>query len=238
MIESNATNRCDGLALLSKMPAESVHSAFFDPQYRGILDKLAYGNEKTGKQARRAALTQMPVNTIKKFIAKIDRVLLPSAYLFLWLDKYEICQGSIKNWLRGTSLCLVDMIVWNKGHIGLGQRSRRTSEFLLVLQKPPKTVKNWRDHSIADVWEEKLPTVAELKKQGVLQAGETVHPHRKPVQLQKRLLLAVTNEGNTVIDCAAGSYGVLDICKETNRRCVTCDIEFGATWDIEKNIHK
>ena len=238
MIESNATNRCDGLALLSKMPAESVHCAFFDPQYRGILDKLAYGNEKTGKQARRAALTQMPVDTIKKFIVKIDRVLLPSSYAFLWLDKYEICQGSIKNWLRGTSLCLVDMIVWNKGHIGLGQRTRRTSEFLLVLQKPPKTVKNWRNHSIADVWEEKLSTVAELKKQGVLQAGEMVHPHRKPVQLQKRLLLAVTNEGNTVIDCAAGSYGVLNICKETNRRCICCDIQFGEVWDIERNIHK
>ena len=238
MIESNSTNKADGLLLLSKMPAESVHCAFFDPQYRGILDKLAYGNEKTGKQARRAALTQMPVDTIKKFIAKIDRVLLPSAYLFLWLDKYEICQGSIKNWLRGTSLCLVDMIVWNKGHIGLGQRSRRTSEFLLVLQKPPKTVKNWRDHSIADVWEEKLPTQKELIEAGIIKKGEKAHPHRKPAGLQRRLIESVTNVGDTVIDCAAGSYSVLDVCKEINRKCVTCDISFGEIWDIEKNIHK
>ena len=238
MIESNATNKYDGLKLLSKMPAESVDCVFFDPQYRGILDKMAYGNEKTGKQKKRAELPQMDVPTIKKFVKEYGRILKKSKYFFLWVDKYELCSGNIKAWVRGTSLKIVDMVVWKKSRMGLGYRTRRTSEYVVILQKSPKTTKNWTDKSIKDVCEEKLPTVAELKKQGVLQAGETVHPHRKPVQLQKRLLLAVTNEGDTVIDCAAGSYGVLDICKETNRRCICCDIQFGEVWDIERNIHK
>ena len=238
MIESNATNKYDGLALLSKMPKGSVSCVFFDPQYRGVLDHLKYGNEHSGKQKARAELTQMDETIIKKFIKSYDRVLKDSGHLFLWLDKYELCQGSVIGWLRGTSLCLVDMIVWNKGRIGLGPRSRRTSEYLLVLQKEPKTVKNWTDRAIPDVWNEKLPTKTELVKLGVLKAGDTVHPHRKPAGLQRRLIEAVTNAGDTVIDCAAGSYSVLDVCRETGRRCVTCDIAFGETWDIERNIHK
>lgn len=238
MIESNATNLSNGLELLSKMPAESVDCVFFDPQYRGVLDAMAYGNEKTGKSSRRAELPQMDVPTIKKFIKEYSRILKKTNYLFLWVDKFELCSGNIKSWVRGTSLKIVDMIVWKKNRLGLGYRSRRVSEYLLILQKEPKTVKNWTDRAIPDVWNEKLPTKAELIKAGVIKKDDTVHPHRKPAGLQKRLLLAVTNEGDTVIDCAAGSYGVLDICKETNRRCVTCDIEFGATWDIERNIHK
>ena len=239
MIESNNTNRYNGLELLSKLPKESIACVFFDPQYRGILDKMAYGNENTGKQARRANLTQMSADTIKKFITEYNRVLKPSGHLFLWIDKYELCQGSVKEWLRGTSLRIVDMIVWNKMRLGLGYRSRRTSEYLVVLQKEPLKAKYvWKDRSIPDVWDEKLPTKAELIKEGVIQSNETLHPHRKPFELQRRLVLAVTNENDTVVDCAAGSYSLLDVCKATGRRCICCDIEFGTVWNEEMNLHK
>ena len=237
MIEANATNKFDGIKLLSKMPKESAKAVFFDPQYRGILDKMQYGNEQTGKGRRRASLTQMSEEVIVQFIQLIDRVLCKGAYLFLWLDKYELCEGSTLRWLRGTSLQIVDMIVWNKMRNGTGYRSRRRSEYLLVIQKPPcKPLSTWHDRSIPDVWEEKLPTKKDLVKQDKLQSGEEVHPHRKPLELQKRLILAVTNENDTVCDFASGSYSVMDACKETNRRFVGCDIAFGETWDVETNI--
>ena len=43
----------DGLVFLSKLPDISFPVAFFDPQYRGILDKMNYGNEgkKRGEKA-------------------------------------------------------------------------------------------------------------------------------------------------------------------------------------------
>ncbi|MXZ03768.1 MAG: site-specific DNA-methyltransferase, partial [Chloroflexi bacterium] len=46
--DSLPTNRrvaMDGLTLMSKLPEECIAAAFFDPQYRGVLDKLSYGNE-------------------------------------------------------------------------------------------------------------------------------------------------------------------------------------------------
>ena len=35
----------DGVELLKQIPDKYLKVTFFDPQYRGILDKLSYGNE-------------------------------------------------------------------------------------------------------------------------------------------------------------------------------------------------
>ena len=43
----NKKNLTDGLNLLADINDKSVKVSFFDPQYRGILDKLNYGNEIT-----------------------------------------------------------------------------------------------------------------------------------------------------------------------------------------------
>ena len=39
----------DALALLQSQVTGSAAVAFFDPQHRGVLDKLAYGNEAPGR---------------------------------------------------------------------------------------------------------------------------------------------------------------------------------------------
>ena len=44
-LQPNTRLQMDGIDFLGKLPAKSVPVAFFDPQYRGVLDKLSYGNE-------------------------------------------------------------------------------------------------------------------------------------------------------------------------------------------------
>ena len=44
-LELNVRHRMDGLDLMATLANDSVPAVFFDPQYRGVLDKLAYGNE-------------------------------------------------------------------------------------------------------------------------------------------------------------------------------------------------
>jgi site-specific DNA-methyltransferase (adenine-specific) len=207
----NAMNKADGLVLMSALSNESIKTAFFDPQYRGILDKMKYGNEGA-RQKGRAALPQMDEETIRAFIQEINRVLMPHGHLFLWVDKYHLCQG-IWPWLAGTDLEIVDLIVWDKGKIGMGYRTRRKSEYLLVLQKRPIRAKNcWTSHSIPDVWLEKITKT---------------HPHSKPIELQKVLILATTKEGDWVLDPAAGSFSVLTACEGTGRNFIGGDILFG-----------
>lgn len=210
-IKQNCRQRADGLALLYKTEACTIKTAFFDPQYRGVLDKMHYGNEGA-RQVGRVALTQMDEQTIKQFIAEINRVLSPSGHLFLWIDKFHLCEG-IKQWIDGTDLSIVDLIVWDKGKIGMGYRSRRKSEYLLVLQKRPIKAKgHWLLHNIPDVWAEKL------------QKTEKKHPHSKPIGLQKALIEATTNPGDLVLDPAAGGFSVLTACQETGRNFIGCDI--------------
>ena len=208
----NHKNLADGLNLLADVNDEAIATAFFDPQYRGVLDKLKYGNEGQQRGKARSELKQMSEETIISFINEIDRVLKESGHLFLWVDKFHLCQG-VLDWVSDTSLNLVDLIVWDKGRIGMGYRTRRKCEYLIVFQKSPVKAKAcWTDHAIPDVWEEKTPKV---------------HPHSKPIELQRRLIAATTKDGDVVLDPASGGYSVFEACKLLGRDFVGGDIEYG-----------
>ena len=206
----NARLKLDGLNFLSQLPKDSIPVAFFDPQYRGVLDKLSYGNEGQKRGKARYLLPQMEEKTIGQFIQAIDRVLMPSGHLFLWMDKFHLCNGFL-HWLNETFLDLVDMLTWYKKKMGMGYRTRRMSEHLVILQKQPRRAKGvWTIHNIPDVWEE------EVKRNG--------HAHKKPVKLQGELMSAVSHSGDIIIDPAAGSFSVMESCQLRNRNFLGCDI--------------
>ena len=212
-VKENYKNLSDGLSLMRQIIDSTVKIVFFDPQYRGVLDKLSYGNEGKQRGKARSALTQMTSETIEKFLCEIDRILIPSGYLFFWVDKFHLVEG-INVWLRALpDISAVDMITWDKMKIGMGYRTRRKAEYLVVLQKKPILAKaTWTVHDIPDVWDEKVMKV---------------HPHSKPIELQKRLILATTNEQDYICDPAAGGYTVFEACRLTNRNFIGGDIEFG-----------
>lgn len=199
----NKKNLANGLDLMAELEDKSIKTAFFDPQYRGVLDKLKYGNEGKSRGKARCELPQMSEEIILSFIQELDRVLVDSGHLFLWVDKFHLCQGVLP-WFADTSLNLVDMIVWDKGKIGMGYRTRRKSEYLVVLQKSPVKAKAcWSDHGIPDVWEEKTTKT---------------HPHSKPIELQKRLIAATTLPGDVILDPASGGFSVMEACGQLEDR--------------------
>ena len=213
-IKVNFRNKCDGIEMLKQIDESALKVVFFDPQYRGVLDKMKYGNEGKSRGQGRCALQQMSTEIITEFFGQIERVLRPSGYLFLWVDKFHLVEG-VSSWFEGTQLVPVDLITWNKQKIGLGYRTRRKSEYLVILQKLPKLAKaTWSLHNIPDVWDEKVTKT---------------HAHSKPVELQKQLILATTDEGDYVCDPASGGYSVFEACKQTGRNFIGCDIEYGET---------
>lgn len=213
-VKINFKNKINGFDLLKQVQDETIKIVFFDPEYRGILDKMQYGNEGKSRGKERCSLDQMDFNTIQKFFKEFERVLIPSGYLFLWVDKFHLVEG-VQSWFKDCKLLeCVDMITWNKGKIGMGYRTRRKSEYLVIIQKLPKKAKTtWIIHNIPDVWDEKID-----KKE---------HTHQKPLELQKQLILATTNENDFVMDVCSGSYSVLKACEETNRNFIGGDIKFG-----------
>ncbi len=204
----NKKNQMDGIDLLALIPNSSIKLSFFDPQYRGIMDKMKYGNEGA-RQKQRALLTQMSEETIINFIKEIDRVLTPSGHLMLWVDKFHLAEGVLP-WFDGTDLNLVDVITWDKGKIGMGYRTRRKAEYLVILQKSPKRARDvWLVHDIPDVWLEKV---------------KPTHAHSKPIQLQSALINATTLKGDLVLDPASGGFSVFEACKIIGRDFIGADL--------------
>jgi site-specific DNA-methyltransferase (adenine-specific) len=186
-MERNVPQGGDALALLCSLPDSSTPLVFFDPHYRGVLDKLKYGNEGA-RQKGRFKLPAMSSDYIDACCREAARVLKPSDYLLRWTDTFHLCEGDHR---RVTELKCVDLIAWDSLRIGNGYRTRRRGDYLLVLQKPPLAAKStWRDHGIPNRWPEKV-------KRGV-------HPHTKPVGLISRLISATTQPGDLVVDPAAG----------------------------------
>lgn len=201
----------NGLLLLNAIPDEVIPVVFFDPQYQGIMEKMSYGNAGVSRAKKRMQLQQMTNETIHRFLKQIHRILIKSGHVFLWIDKYHLCEG-IHYWFNLSDFELVDMLVWHKDKMGQGYRSRRTCEYCVVLQKKPKRVKNvWIVRNIPDVYTEKV-----LNK---------VHTHQKPLELQTKLISAVSSEGDYVVDPAAGSYSVMKAAHSINRNFIGCDIE-------------
>jgi len=209
-LKPNTRLKMDGLEFLSLLPADAIPVAFLDPQYRGVLEKLAYGNEGKGRGKRRCAMEQMSEAVIGQFVRGIDRTLIPSGHLFLWVDKFHLCQG-VHPWFDGTALDIVDLVTWDKGTFGMGYRTRRRAEYCVVLQKQPRRAKGvWKIRNIPDVIHE--------------QVSQYKHPHAKPVDLQGELMAAVSHEGDFVIDPAAGSFSVLQAARNRRRTFLGCDL--------------
>lgn len=207
----NQRQQMDGVGMLASLDAEAAALVFFDPQYRAVLDRMAYGNEGA-RQKGRARLPHMNTDTIKLFMGEIERTLKASGYVLLWADKFSIVESIWRTWLpAGTSLRSVDMVCWNKARIGMGRRLRNQVEFCVVLQKEPVRAKGtWTDHTLGDCWLEG--------------ADRAIHPHAKPLQLIQRIIRATTRRGDLVVDPAAGGYCVLEACRATGRQFLGCDL--------------
>jgi len=211
----NVAQRGDALQLLQSLPVDCSPLGFFDPQYRANLDKQKYGNEGVSRQQRRCALPQMTGDYIDQSCREFARVLKPSGYLMLWADAFNVCEGHHRR--VADVLPCVDLIAWDKGYYGQGARSRRQGSYLVILQKPPiKARATWKDHKIPDRWHERIIR------------PKSQHPHIKPIELIKRLIGAVTQPGDLVVDPAAGSFVVMHAALALGRNFVGCDLEWSA----------
>jgi site-specific DNA-methyltransferase (adenine-specific) len=206
----NVVQHGDAVALLRSLPDPCTPLVFLDPQYREVMDKLKLGNEGA-RQKRRFELPQMSTEYIDTCCHKAARVLRPSGYLLQWTDAFRLCMGYHRR--VADVLECVDLIAWDNQHQGQGHRARRRGSYLLVLQKSPiKAKATWHDHKIPDRWIEKV--------------DRKLHPHVKPIGLIKRLIGAITEPGELVVDPAAGSFVVMHAANELGRDFIGCDLAY------------
>ena len=210
----NSAQKGDALALLRSLPDDCTPLVFFDPQYRGVMDKLKFGNEGARQQGR-FKLPPMVDGYIDTCCREVMRLLIPSGYSMMWTDTFNLCEA---HHLRVADVCkVVDLLAWDNQRMGMGKRTRRQGDYLLIMQKPPITPSTWRDHSIRSRWLEKIDLEIYPRK---------LYPHAKPIGLIARLISALTNRGDLVVDPAAGSFIVMHAAHALGRDFIGCDIAY------------
>ena len=102
---------------------------------------------------------------------------------------------------------------------------RSNAEFCFLIQKYPQKGKVFKNRSFGNVWEE-----------AVLPPSKRRHPHQKPRELIKALIIATTNPGDLIIDPCAGSFIVLEVCQELKREFCGVDLTFKEMEKFRKFI--
>ena len=195
------------MELLTNLKESSVSLVFFDPQYEPVKNVLSLNYH----------LYSQSDYQILRILEQIERVLKPSSFCLLWVNKTLLGNDRIPLWLLKTpSLKIVDFLVWHKKNtLGLGSWLRSNAEFCFLIQKFPQTGKRFKNRSFGNVWEEKVISVSKRK-----------HPHQKPANLIKALIEATTEKGDLIVDPCAGSFVVLEVCQELKRKFLGCDLTF------------
>ena len=81
-LKPNTRLKMDGLEFLSLLPAGAIPVAFFDPQYRGVLEKLSYGNEGKSRGRRRSAYRPRSARTREEVSGRDADCILPEDSTF------------------------------------------------------------------------------------------------------------------------------------------------------------
>lgn len=214
----NSRQSGEALEILTSLKENSVSLVFFDPQYEPVKNVLS---------ANYPLYCQSDYQ-ILRILEQIERVLKPSAFCLLWVNKTLLGNDRIPLWLLKTpTLKIVDFLVWHKKNtLGLGNWLRSNAEFCFLIQKYPQSGKLFKNRSFGNVWEENVLPISKRK-----------HPHQKPKELIKALITATTNEKDLIIDPCAGSFVVLEVCQELNRNFLGCDLTFKEMekfWQVKK----
>jgi site-specific DNA-methyltransferase (adenine-specific) len=155
-----------------------------------VLTDIPYG-EVSQKSSGLRMLDRGDANTcnfdIKEMVADIIRITNGSFYIFCGTEQISIITSAFKSYKLTTRVC-----VWEKSNPSPmnGSRLWLSGMEFCVFARKPKAVFN--EHCQKALW--RFPV-----------GRSKVHPTEKPVKLMNRLVLASSNEGDTILDPFMGS---------------------------------
>jgi DNA modification methylase len=143
----------------------------------------------------------------------IDSHLHPGASVYVCMDwkGYPDTHTAFTRFWNQKSL-----LVWDKGHFGLGQHYRTQYELILFGWKGDK-VSHWHaGQRERDVWKVDREDVQKYR-----------HPTQKPVELVERALNNSSNRGHLILDPFAGSGTTLLAAERSGRTCYAVELDPG-----------
>lgn len=213
----------DILEKMKDIPDESIDLIVTDPPYN--LSKN-YGNTHDTLEFAEY------LNFTEEWMKEADRVLKPEGTIYIFMGMRYI--SYVYNYLDSQlKYHFNSWIVWYYTQ-GIGKTigfSPRHDDILMftkskkftfnldavrIPQKYYRSVNNMRGANPGNVWE--------FSHMHYCSRNRLSHPTQKPEGLYERIILASTNEGDTVLDPFVGSGTALRVCQQTGRNCIGIDI--------------
>ena len=112
------------------------------------------------------------------------------------------------------------MVVWDKGPMGMGWHYRRSYETVLVAQKPGAACK-WYDDT------GRIENIIRPGQYGISKIipQKNNHPTEKPVELGSHFIQLHSLHGETILDPFMGSGTTLRAAKDSKRKAIGIEIE-------------
>jgi DNA modification methylase len=228
----------DCLDVLKELEAGSVDFIFTDPPYghnNNDGDLIHRWESALGKgphgESRAIANDGPEANDLfRNVLPELNRLLAPGccccccccccgggpdpqfARWSLWMD--EVMQFK-------------QMVVWDKGPMGMGWHYRRSYETVLVAQKKGAACR-WFDTT------DKVENI--IRRIGKIIPNKADHPTPKPIRLVTHFLQLHTQAGDIVLDPFMGHSPVGVACVQTGRKFIGIEIDEGYCKIAEKRI--
>lgn len=199
-IELNRIYNEDCIEGMRKITDGSIDVVITDPPYSTPV-VTAFGRERFRNVAD-LSIQETYIRTLKEEFA---RILKPNGSVFIFCDDgyFSSIYRSFYDWKS------LQMIVWDKGRIGMGKPFRKRHELIFYANR--ESIDYNRSDGITH-----YPTILKYKPVG----NNRIHGAQKPVELVRDLILGFSSPGDVVLDCFMGSGTTAVAAKLTNRNYV------------------
>ena len=194
----------------SNLPAESIDLFVLDPPY-GIGYRSSWTTGRDGKPRRNKPDFGEDVLD-PSFLPEAAKALKETGALYLFTRWDVIADWKVA--IEDTGLKVVQRIVWDKGHWGMGDLRYYGSrtEDILFCRKGAHAL-NWQKRE-GNIWQANTL---------ILPEGQQDHPTQKPESLVKKMILYSCPPGGVVCDLHSGSGTTAAVAKRLGVKFLACD---------------
>lgn len=195
----------DCLERMKEIPSGSVDMILTDPPYGMNLKPQRSGGKFHGKMIKNDDNLQW----CDDFFIQCKRLLKKDRVAFVFCSHH--CVSEFITSAKSAGFDIKNLLVWNKGHFGMGGNWRPSHELILVL-----TTGRFVTHSNS------LKTIIDFKK---VHHSKAVHPTEKPVDLLEHLVVEPDFDADVVLDPFMGSGSTGVACRNLNRKFIGIEMD-------------
>lgn len=195
----------DCLEHMKRIPDNSVDMVLTDPPYGMNLSP----QRKSGKFHGVKVANDDTLLWSDSFFKELFRVTKNNTGSFIFCNHF--CISEFISSAKRAGFEIKNIIIWDKGHFGMGGNWRPVHEMILLLTKGRFVCKS-----------KNLRNIIQYKK---VHHSKSVHPTQKPVELLEHLIVEPDYNPKVVLDPFMGSGSTGVACVNTNRKFIGIELE-------------